>query len=695
MMLKYSAISLTTILIIAMAAATVVERYCGAAVASHYLYGSVWFALLWVALAAVGIASLFATRLYRRPATLMIHIALLLILAGAGVTRLTATHGSIELTPDTPCSELPFGVELGSFEVINYPGTDSPADYVAHLLMTHSDGSAVLSSLSINHPCTHCGYRFYMESYTPEGHLSLKYSADTAGTAISYGGYILLMAAFGAFFFDRGSRFRVLLRGSSVAVLLLAGMCAQAAPRTVTPEQARALSDLYVNYNGRICPLSTAATEFTVKLTGSDSYCGLDAMQVFAGWIFYPSEWYDEPMIKLKGTGTVSARELYERYRHEPAPASRAGREAVERLDIINRVATTSMLRLFPYIDGSQIVWASPADRLPAQVDPATQLFFAQALNYLSEKVVSGDTEGSVELIGKLRRYQRAHGGHSLPSDARFRAERIYTDINRPLRPAAICLILGLVAFIAAVRAEVTHKKVPPIVSRLSVAVTALTLIYIIFLTALRWFVSGHVPLSNGFETMQSIALCSLIVATAACRRSVWSIPFGLIVAGLALMVSLMAGSNPSITPLMPVLSSPLLTIHVVLVMVAYSLLAFAMMGGVAGWILELSHRSCRSASLARLELLICYPAVFALTAGIFVGAVWANESWGRYWGWDPKETWALITMLIYAGALHTRSIAWLRTPRHIHTFAVVAFAAVVITYFGVNHLLGGLHSYA
>lgn len=695
MMLKRLAIAITILLIIAMAAATVVERYSGVAIACRYIYGSVWFGLMWVALAVVGIAAVCAGRLYRRPATFMIHMAFVLILAGAGVTRLTAAYGSIHLSSESPCRELPFVVELRDFEVICYPGTDSPADYVAHLAISHPAGSATDLNLSINHPGSHGGYRFYLESYTADGDVTLKYSADTPGTCISYAGYLLLLGAMVAFFFDRRSRFRMLLRGATVAVMLSAAMSAECAPRSVSRVEARALADLYVNYNGRICPLSVMATEFTEKITGSDRYRDLNAIQVLAGWIIYTSEWVDEPMIKMKGTEPISARELYDLCRYNPDQNTRQDREARERLDIIDRVASTQALRIFPYTDGKEVVWASPVDRLPEAVDAHTQLFFAQALNYLSEKVVSGDEAGSVEVIQKLRRYQREHGRDSLPSDSRFRAEQIYLDLNRPMLPAMVCLLLGMVVYMAVVRAVIAHKEVSRILRISTTAIAAITLVYVCLLTALRWYVSGHVPLSNGFETMQSIALCSLAVAIVASRRFVWSLPFGMIVAGLAFMVSMMAGSNPSITPLMPVLSSPLLAVHVVLVMIAYSLLAFAMMGGVTGWILELSHRHALSARMARLDLLICYPAVFALAAGIFTGAVWANESWGRYWGWDPKETWALITMLIYAAALHTRSIAWLRSARHIHTFTVAAFAAVLITYFGVNFLLGGLHSYA
>lgn len=215
------------------------------------------------------------------------------------------------------------------------------------------------------------------------------------------------------------------------------------------------------------------------------------------------------------------------------------------------------------------------------------------------------------------------------------------------------------------------------------------------FMIALRGYVAGHWPLSNGYETMQFMSWCSLLLTLALWRRFLLLRPFGCLIAGLALMVSVMGESNPQITPLMPVLSSPLLCIHVVLVMVAYALLAFTMLNGLTGLVLYGMHRYRQSELLQLVGRLTLYPAVCCLAAGIFVGAVWANVSWGRYWGWDPKEVWALITLLVYALALHGDSLPRFRRPLFFHGFCVAAFLTVLITYFGVNFLLGGMHSYA
>ena len=143
----------------------------------------------------------------------------------------------------------------------------------------------------------------------------------------------------------------------------------------------------------------------------------------------------------------------------------------------------------------------------------------------------------------------------------------------------------------------------------------------------------------------------------------------------------------------MPVLVSPWLSIHVSLIMMSYALFAFIMLNG----ILALCHtrQNDRVEQLTILSRLLLYPAVFFLGAGIFLGAVWANVSWGRYWAWDPKEVWALITFLVYGAAFHSQSLQAFRKPLFFHVYMIIAFLTVLMTYFGVNYVLGGMHSYA
>ena len=193
------------------------------------------------------------------------------------------------------------------------------------------------------------------------------------------------------------------------------------------------------------------------------------------------------------------------------------------------------------------------------------------------------------------------------------------------------------------------------------------------------------------------MAWLSILMTPIAGNRVKEMLPFGYIVCGLALLVSTFGDSTEQIAPLAPVLRSPLLSIHVVVIMISYTLLAFTMLNGIAAVAIKVTRKNREEeiAELQRTSILMLYPAVFLLTAGIFIGAVWANVSWGRYWGWDPKEVWALITMLVYSAALHSDSIKAMRRPMFFHIYCIVAFLTVLITYFGVNFILGGMHSYA
>ena len=258
------------------------------------------------------------------------------------------------------------------------------------------------------------------------------------------------------------------------------------------------------------------------------------------------------------------------------------------------------------------------------------------------------------------------------------------------------CICIGLICFIYYCHCMASQKRT----SRKAIIILNI-LLWIVFtyLSAaicLRGYVSNHLPLSNGFETMQFMAWCTLLLTFLLQRKFAMLLPFGFLLCGLTLMVSMLGESNPQITQLMPVLQSPLLSIHVVVIMIAYSLLAFIMLNGVTAVILHQSQKGCKE-QIERLQIIsqiILYPAIFLLAIGIFIGAVWANVSWGRYWGWDPKETWALITMVIYAIVTHLHLIKRCNSLWLFNVTSVIAFSSVLMTFFGVNYFLSGMHSY-
>lgn len=272
-------------------------------------------------------------------------------------------------------------------------------------------------------------------------------------------------------------------------------------------------------------------------------------------------------------------------------------------------------------------------------------------------------------------------------------AEELYAGIDI-VRPVAImCIIMGIVLFVYSCYKMIIGCRKSFFIQGLSLAVLLLLLLYLLLLVSLRWYIIGYIPLSNGYETMLFMACCSLTITLFFHRRFLFMLPFGLLLCGLALMVATMGDANPRAMAMSPVLRSSLLSLHVTVIMVAYSLFAIMMLNGLAALLLRKNGRVVEY--LATVSRLISYPAVFLLATGIFIGAVWANISWGRYWGWDPKEVWALITLLVYSIPFHSVSFPCLRSSKAFHIYAVVAFFTVLMTYFGVNFVLGGLHGYA
>ena len=372
----------------------------------------------------------------------------------------------------------------------------------------------------------------------------------------------------------------------------------------------------------------------------------------------------------------------------------RALGEADERYQIANMVANGTMLKLFPLNHGGHLEWYSHGSLdIPHDIDDGKWLFMRSGMDYLYEMIARQDWNGAHQFIAKLKKYQAKECGAMLPSDTAFRAEKLYNSMewDRPLSMALATL--GIVLFIITCRCVAQSRQLPRWARSGAIAVLVLSLAYLTMALTLRWIISGHVPMSNGFETMQFMAWATVAITLLTARKSMLVLPFGILTAGLSLMVASFGESNPQITQLMPVLVSPLLSIHVAVIMIAYALLAFLMLGGV----MALTLRNNKEV-VERLHIVgqvILYPAVFLLTIGVFIGAIWANVSWGSYWSWDPKEVWALITLIIYALPLHGQSLPMFRKPMFFHGYCIIAFLSVLITYFGVNFILGGMHSYA
>ena len=369
----------------------------------------------------------------------------------------------------------------------------------------------------------------------------------------------------------------------------------------------------------------------------------------------------------------------------------KAIRATDEKIQVITMFYNSEMLRIFPLAHCGRIEWHKPGStELPHGVGEAEFQFVNHAMDYLVRSILAGDVKASRRLIAKIRLYQREKAGDALPSAALMRAETFYNSLTPTLRYAPFFLLLSLLF------CYLHFSTTPRRWLRLShTALIAAMTVLISGLLGLRWIVGQHIPVSNAYETMLFMAWVSMAVTVVMSHRQPVMKALGPVVASFCMLVAMMAGGTPQVTPLMPVLQSPLLAIHVTLVMMAYALLAFLTLLSLCCLLMRrLEDEVSRLTALSRLLL---YPAVSLLAIGIFVGAVWANVSWGAYWSWDPKETWALITLLIYALPLHREVLgaSALARPRGYNLYVLAAFLAVLMTYFGVNYFLSGMHSYA
>lgn len=729
--LKKSISVLLAGIIVVLAIVTIMEK---ADASAAQAYTSPWFVALWAALAVASLVYVVRRRLYRRLPTFMLHMSLLLILLGAAVSWCTSEHGQMRLREGEKSSEftledgtkakMPFTISLTQFEVVNYAGTDAPMDFISHLQIDGTQGV-----VSMNNVLSYHGYRFYQSGYDGDGGGSVfSIAHDTAGIAVTYTGYALLLLSIIWFMAAKGTRFRLLLKKlagkpATLIVAAILGMSCQQASATDLPalpkDVAADMGDLYVLYGDRICPLQTMAKEFTEKLCGSASYDGLTAEQVLTGWLYYPTDWSKEPMIKIKSARVrellgidgkyASVRDFFtvenvykleQPLREIDKFADPMGlREAAEKFDLINRLTAGTSLKIFPAKSPDGVIgWYSQGDHaIPVETNNPEWMFIKMSLSYANELVQTQRWDDLQAFYAKVKKYQQKNGGQTLPSDARFNAEKTYNACSNA-RPFAITMMcVGLVAFFYFCIATAKGRKPKRWVKAALWTLMALGWVYLSTIIALLWIVSQHVPMSNGYETMLFMAWCVAPLSLIAQRRMPMALQMGALLCGLTTMVAMMGISNPRVSQLMPVLHSPLLSVHVAVIMLAYVMLAFMALNGIAAIVIRLHNKQSDDivASLKEQSELLLYPATFLLTIGIFLGAIWANVSWGRYWGWDPKEVWALITMLIYAIAFHSESLPWLRRPMRFHVYMVVAFFSVLFTYFGVNFILSGMHSYA
>lgn len=749
-MLKQTVCALYILVTVCMGLATFIENSHGTAFVAKNIYGAWWFSALWAALTAAA-TSYFVSRRVRWTSTVMLHASLVVILGGALLTHLTSHRGMIHLRQNLPVSTytasdadgdeeecpLPFTVTLDRFEVTYHEGTTSPADYRSHMTIAYDGGTADCVTVSMNNIFSHRGIRLYQSDYDNDMRGSvLAVNADPWGIPVTYTGYAMLFISLLWMLLDPRGSFRKLLnnpllkKASLCVAMLAAAHTTCRAATTLSHETAEQFGRLHILYNGRICQVQTLATDFTKKIYGRASYHGYTAEQVLAGFILWPDEWSREPLMRMKDGPLKEALQLPDHcppaiffnsdmggyilgqyvMENQKGCNDKFHREVADtddRLMMIMQLRHGSLLKIFPVTANGVTTWLSPADSIPHGVEHNERLYIKGVLSLLAEEWADGRHGAAAVTIDRMRHMQQTRGGGSLPTAAQDRAERIYNAVPFATILFMFNLTIGLAAMLAAIRRMTVHAPVAArsagstaatIIQRLSLPAMCMSLCALTVCVALRWIVSGTIPMSNGYETMLFAAWTVMVLSTAAARRFAVAPAFGLVMSGFFLLVAHIGGMDPDITHIMPVLNSPLLCIHVSVIMISFAMLSVTFICGVTAMAvaaMKPDGAGQRTESLMLLSRLFLYPAIAALAAGIFIGAVWANVSWGQYWGWDPKEVWALITLMVYSVATHTDSLPALHRPMVYHAFMTAAFLTVLMTYFGVNYILGGMHSYA
>lgn len=754
-MVKKIIFILYILVLVCMAAATIVEKSQGTDYAHTHYYGAWWFILIWAVLAALG-AFYIIKRKVKCASTLALHLSFIIILAGALLTHISAKRGMIHLRIGQPTDtymaqdeeqgmkeeKLPFSLCLQKFEAKMHDGTNAVADYSSKFTVIDGDDKSE-GEVSMNNIYSHRSYRLYQSSYDEDGKGSvLAINADPYGIPVTYTGYALLFISLVWMLFDPKGGYRKLLKspllkkGALITALILSmgdiqTLHAESATgnlqNAVLPkETAEKFGELHILYNDRICPVQTFALDFCKKIYGARSYQGLTAEQVLSGWVFYGNTWANEPFIKIKSGEMKTAMNLpdyaslntffnremggytigqyvQEYYNGQQDKFHQQAADIDGKIQIIMELREGISLKVLPYtftknvkatkdhsfIKAGTTTWFSPVDKLPQAVEHQHALYIRNVFSLLNGDVKAGNTSRVNEFFVKMKKYQEVSSGNSLPTNIQYKAERINNAFPFATILFMANLTLGFIALFYTIY-RMTKKRE---VKVLDIALPILLVVSFLALTfglVLRWIISGNVPMSNGYESMLTVAWFVMLIAIFMQFRIRLVMVFGFLLSGFFLLVSHINQMDPAIGQMMPVLNSPLLSMHVSIIMMSYALLSLTFICGIMGICMR-SHGE----ELQALSRVFLYPALTCMGFGIFIGAIWANVSWGNYWSWDSKETWALITFMIYAVVVHTQSLPVFRKPLVYHIYITLAFLSIAMTYFGVNYFLTGMHSYA
>ena len=653
-----------------------------------------------------------------------------------GNSTLRLAYGSVPIF-------VPFSIYLKDFQLERYPGSNSPSSFASEVvLQDESIGMKKDMRIFMNNTLNYKGYKFFQSSYdTDELGTVLSVNHDLWGTWITYIGYFLLALGFILSLINKNSYFQFLARKlkqvSAKTVVLVFAVCSLSFGAFAQPGTGAAIPDindatveefskLWVQgVDGRIEPISTLTSEIVRKISGKSTLYGFSPDEVVLSMMTYPEIWRTLPIIKIseeplamqlgangkyitieqifdaQGNYAI-ADKVQAAYAKAPAFRNRLEKEYInvdERINISFMIFQGSMFNLYPR-DTKEAAWYPPGANA-TEYAGGDSIFIKSGFQLLLQTIAEQNTADANQILQAVANFQVKYGGNLIPSQTKRDIEIKYNKVNPFKRIFPFYLLFGfLLLFVLFV--NIFRQKPLPKYLR----ITFFGLIFIGFLIhtlglAIRWYISGHAPWSNGFESLVYVAWAIMLAGFIFGRKYPMVVGTAAFLSGIALFVAHLSWMNPEITPLVPVLKSYWLAIHVAIITASYGFFGLSSLLGVLALVLMVLRNNSNQVrvtgyieQLTTINEMSATVGLYALTIGTFLGGIWANESWGRYWGWDPKETWALITVAIYSFIVHMRLIPPLRGVFNYNMASILGFASVLMTYFGVNYFLSGLHSY-
>lgn len=650
---------------------------------------------------------------------------------------------NFEITYGADIVNLPFSLKLNDFILERYPGSDSPSGYKSEVTLIDKDRNIEKPySIFMNNILKYKGFRLYQSSFDQdEKGTVLSVNHDQTGIFVTYSGYALLFLFIILSLVNRNSLFHTIrpevwysaLRKTAVIlpVLILMNSRVQADANKFIPsrEASEEFGKVLVqDQKGRTEPLFTLSNDIIRKVTGKNRFESFTPMQIFLGLYFDFENWKDVPLIKVanknlrqqlgirgekasfsdlvdleQGRYALSDK-INDVYSKSPGARNKSEKEMLkldERVNIVYMVRQGTFMKIFPLRDGS-LAWGPVQDALKTAVTREDSAYLEDMIRLLPQALTDRGTANIKTLTASVIEYQKRFAAYQLPSTPKLKAEIFYykAGIFEKLFPfyATTGILMIIILIIMVIRGRMKNSFILKLLKGFLFAA-------FFFHTAglaIRWYISGHSPMSNGYESLIFISWVTILAGLIFSRKSSFTLSATAVLSGLTLMVAHLSFMDPEITNLVPVLQSYWLTLHVSIITGSYGFLGLGFILGLLTMILlsllNVKNRARISDTIDELTI-ISYRSLtlglYLLTIGTFLGAIWANESWGRYWGWDPKETWSLITIIVYSLVIHSKQIPGMKDIYTFNVLALFAFSSVLMTYFGVNFYLSGLHSYA